>query len=117
MASRTWLAQAQPPVSATTCFFPPKSPPPRLQSRSKLYSWKALRAVARTNLQAFAAVRRCFCLVCFLLQPALAGAARVVDDQRLLLLHSLLPAVPGYPGGLSSVKARPAATRQFTSFH
>ncbi len=29
---------------------------PPLQSRSKLYSWKALRAVARSNLQAFSAV-------------------------------------------------------------
>ena len=44
----------------------PALPCPALQSRSKLYSWKALRAVARTNLQAFAAVscRCCRCRCC-----------------------------------------------------
>lgn len=37
---------------------------PPVQSRSKLYSWKALRAVARSNLQAFSAVSA-HCSKCF----------------------------------------------------
>lgn len=64
--SRAWPAGCWPGLTRPPAAPLPRCPgtavPPVPQSRSKLYSWKALRAVARTNLQAFAAVRgACSC--------------------------------------------------------
>jgi hypothetical protein len=56
VCNATWAQSAAPIFTLVTLFFHFLSGSCWLQSRSKLYSWKALRAVSRTNLQAFAAV-------------------------------------------------------------